>query len=324
MPNPLTRFFRRPAAPAAREEAPEVAAVRALLDRSEHLAAFRLSREHAQAGCAARGLHFLQGQSLAHLARHSEALAAYDEELRLHPDHRGARKAAEAMRAALHRPQAPGGTGADRSWHTSLPHDTLHAIQNSLHNYHYRGVPMLKNPFDVALYPMLLWQLKPRTIIEIGSKLGGSALWFGDLFESFGIDGHVHSVDIVKPEGVAHPRATFHEGDGRALGGTFSEEWLAQMPRPLLVVEDADHSYETSIAVLRFFHPHFHGGEYIVIEDGIGTDLAGDLSGPHRALKEWLASHGADYEIDPAYCDFFGYNVTWCTNGFLRKRGAAS
>lgn len=317
----LIGLFRQAPTPTAPADSPEVAAVRALVAQNEMLRAFRLSREFSQAGCTARGLFFLQGQALAHLARHSEALAAYEEELRHHPDHRGARQTADALRAALHKPTPAAKTGADRSWHTSLPSDTLHAIQNSLHNYHYRGVPMLKNPFDVALYPMLLWQLKPRTIIEIGSKSGGSALWFGDLLGNLGIDGRVHSVDIVMPEGVSHPRATFHEGDGRALGGTFSAESIAQLPRPLLVIEDADHSYETSIAVLRFFHPHLRAGEYIVIEDGIGTDLAEGESGPHRALKEWLGAHAADYEIDPAYCDFFGYNVTWCTNGFLRKRG---
>ena len=36
--------------------------------------------------------------------------------------------------------------------------------------------PMLKNPFDLALYLLLLRRLKPRTVIEIGSKSGGSGL----------------------------------------------------------------------------------------------------------------------------------------------------
>jgi cephalosporin hydroxylase len=62
--------------------------------------------------------------------------------------------------------------------HRSSARGTLRypAKRRSAHSsrYTYRGVPMLKNPFDLALYLLLLWRLKPRTVIEIGSKSGGS------------------------------------------------------------------------------------------------------------------------------------------------------
>jgi cephalosporin hydroxylase len=185
---------------------------------------------------------------------------------------------------------------------------------------------MLKNPFDFALYPMLLWSLKPRTLIEIGSKSGGSGIWFGDLLQSFGIDGHVYSIDIFKVDTVTHPRVTFMEGDGRNLGLTLTPGFLETLPRPWLVIEDADHSYETSIATLKFFLPWLQPGEYIVVEDGIISDLKQDPdcnSGPHRALKEFLNQHSEAFEVDGDYCDFFGYNTTWCTNGFLKKLAAS-
>jgi cephalosporin hydroxylase len=165
--------------------------------------------------------------------------------------------------------------------------------------------------------------LKPRTVFEIGSNAGGSALWFGDLLTTFEIGSHVYSLDIIRVESVNHPRVTFLEGDGRALGKSLSDNMLTSLPRPWLVIEDADHAYETSIAVLRFFHRWLRPGEFIVIEDGIISDLSGDAacnSGPHRALREFLSTHPAVYEIASEYCDFFGHNVTWCTNGFLRRR----
>ena len=50
-------------------------------------------------------------------------------------------------------------------------------------NYTYKGVPTYKNPFDLALYQLLLWEQKPRTLIEIGSKWGvvrcGSPMFCG-------------------------------------------------------------------------------------------------------------------------------------------------
>jgi len=78
--------------------------------------------------------------------------------------------------------------------------------------------------------------------------------------------------------------------------------------------------------VLRFFHPHLRPGEFIVTEDGIISDLVNDPdcnSGPHRALKEFLQLHPGEYDIAGEYCDFFGYNLTWCTNGWLRKTVAS-
>src|SRR5258708_10780717 len=124
---------------------------------------------------------------------------------------------------------------------TDIPHRLLHSIQNSLWRYTYRGVLMQKSPFDLALYTKLLWDSKPRTVIEIGTQHGGSALWFADQLKALGLDGHVHSVDITPPLGLSHPGVTFHQADARQIGLLFSREVVASLPRPLLVVEDSDH-----------------------------------------------------------------------------------
>src|SRR5262249_34315690 len=99
-------------------------------------------------------------------------------------------------------------------------------------------------------------------------------------------------------------------------------DFLENIRRPLLVIEDADHSYETSIATLRFFASWLRAEEYIIIEDGILSDmqsLTGELCGPHRAFQDFLSEHFGEYEIAADFCDFFGYNYTWCTNGYLKK-----
>ena len=44
---------------------------------------------------------------------------------------------------------------------------------------------------------------------------------------------------------------------------------LERMPRPWLVVEYSAHFYETTHAVLEFFHLHLASGDYIVVEDGV-------------------------------------------------------
>ncbi|MGB3534838.1 MAG: CmcI family methyltransferase [Microcoleaceae cyanobacterium] len=266
-------------------------------------------------------INYLYCLCLIPLGRYKEALAAAKKELEINPNHLSAQAQVQQLSQSLTR-EIPKIPTDQRSWNTSLSQSVLQSIQKGSHYYSYRGISMIKNPFDFALYPLLIWNLQPKTIIEIGSKNGGSAVWFGDLINNFNLNSHIFSIDIVQVKEVEHERVTFIEGNGRKLENILSSDWINQLPRPLLVIEDADHTYETSHAVLNFFHPYLQLGDYIIIEDGIISDLTQDStynSGPHRALKQFLSQYQGDYEIDQNYCDFFGYNLTWCTNGFLKK-----
>jgi cephalosporin hydroxylase/predicted SAM-dependent methyltransferase len=291
-------------------------------NKGDRIKALRLGEKAADLGTFVPGLHYLRSVFNTAVARYEEALEAAQKELEHNPNHVEAQQQVAFLTKALIKPKKVKIPNEQRTWNTALPHDLMMSIQNSLHNYSYRGVPIQKNPFDFAIYPFLIWKLKPQTIIEIGSKSGGSALWFGDLLNNFAIEGHVYSVDIVKVTKYSHSNVTFMEGDGQNLQETFSSDFLKKLPRPLLVIEDADHSYQTSKAVLDFFHPYLEQNEYIVIEDGIISDIVQDKSyssGPHQALKAFLAEYNNEYEIDSEYCDFFAYNLTWATNGYLKK-----
>ncbi|MFZ4855249.1 MAG: class I SAM-dependent methyltransferase [Desulfuromonadaceae bacterium] len=291
------------------------------------IGALRLMENIPEVNRSIPGLNYFHSQLLNYIGRHEEALEAARAELVITPENSDAISFINEISKAIERPPKINLPNEARDWKTSLPHKTLLDIQNACHNYTYRGIPMIKNPFDFAIYPLLIWNAKPKTIIEIGSKNGGSAIWMGDMFDNYGIDGHIYSIDIIKVKKISHPRVTFLEGNGRALHETLSPQFFESLPRPLLVIEDADHSYETSKHVLQLFHQHLMPDEYIVIEDGIISDLAQDPdcnSGPHRAIKEFLAEHRGEYEIDGDYCDYFGYNLTWCTNGFLKKNASSN
>ena len=290
-----------------------------MLETGQPADALRLAKSAIAGQETERGLYYLTAQCYRALSRYDDMYEALQAEIARDPHH-PATEELKAWAPYLQRDQTTR-SGNDRSYSTSLDRVLMHRIQKACHAYRYRGVKLIKNPFDFAIYPMIIWDLQPRTIFEIGSQAGGSAIWFGDLLENFGIDGSVHSIDVVKVTDVSHPRVTFYEGNGRALGETFSPKFLECRPRPWLVIEDADHSYETTSAALQFFHPFLKKGDFIAIEDGIISDLTDDStysSGPHLGIKEFLANFPEDYEIEARYCDFFGYNVTWCTNGFLR------
>lgn len=212
-----------------------------------------------------------------------------------------------------------------RAFRSSVPSSVLDQIQTGVMRTVYRGVPFYKSPFDIALYLQLLAKLRPKTVIEIGTKHGGSALWFADTLAAHEIAGaRVISVDINPIARLNDPRITFLVGDAKELAAILGEALLHLLPRPWLVIDDSSHRYEDAMAVLAFFHRHLRLGDYIVIEDGIVSQFSSESyanyeDGPSRAVTDFLARHGAHYAIDETLCDFYGTNVTYNPNAWLQR-----
>src|SRR2546423_431816 len=205
---------------------------------------------------------------------------------------------------------------------SDIGYELLMKIQQGTMAYRYRGVPLQKNPFDLAIYSMLLDQARPRTLIEIGSYMGGSAIWFADQASLLGLDLQVLSIDLEVPATVSAPSVSFLQGDARHLGRVLQPSLMNALRRPLMVVEDSSHQAGTTAAVLEFFDAWLRSGEYIVIEDGILSDMrVSDLydGGPLRAIETFLEKNAERYEVDRGWCDYFGRNVTWNVDGYLRR-----
>ncbi|HEX8142058.1 MAG TPA: CmcI family methyltransferase [Pyrinomonadaceae bacterium] len=206
--------------------------------------------------------------------------------------------------------------------HSDIGYDLLMKIQQGTMTYCYRGVPLQKNPFDLALYSLLLERTRPRTLIEIGSYQGGSAIWFADQASILGLDLRVISIDLEVPATAAPPSINFLRGDAHKLGAILPSPVMNAIKRPLMVVEDSSHLAGTTAAVLEFFDTWLRSGEYIVIEDGILSDMrVADLydGGPLRAIEAFLEKSDGRYEVDRGLCDYYGRNVTWNVNGYLRR-----
>lgn len=204
---------------------------------------------------------------------------------------------------------------------TAIEKATFLAIQRGTLNYDYKHVRCCKNPFDLALYQMLIWRERPRTILELGTLNGGSALWFADILRMFEIEGHVHSLDIADPPNLVDPMITFYRGDIHDLSATWPENWVSTLPRPILLIDDAGHQYSMSKAAIAYAAEVLRRGEYLVVEDGIITPMGEEGrydGGPLRAIEEHLHLHRT-FSVDRSYCDFFGNNMTWNVDGFLRR-----
>jgi cephalosporin hydroxylase len=196
----------------------------------------------------------------------------------------------------------------------------LESIQRGTLSYSYKGIPCLKNPFDLALYTLLLTSIQPKTIIEIGSASGGSAWWFADQTKVLGLNTKIFSFDLNPPKDLVLERVDFLRADILDLSKSELPFILESCLRPLLVIEDGPHTYSGCRSALNFFHPYMLPGEYIVIEDGIVHEfgLTEYQDGPNRAIFEHLQNNPSNCEIDRNYCDYFGQNFTWATNGYIR------
>jgi cephalosporin hydroxylase len=186
--------------------------------------------------------------------------------------------------------------------------DVLLTCQGAPTLMRWRGTPLLKTVFDFAIYPALISELRPRTVFEIGSGLGGSAVWFADHLMLCGIDGRVHSVDLVKAESE-HPRVSFYQGDCADAERLFAAELLYGEPHPWLVVEDAHHNVG---AVMERMHQFLLPGDYLVIED---SEVKRD------AIRGFLAAHSGCYLVDTRFTDYFGRNATCAGDSIFVRTG---
>jgi cephalosporin hydroxylase len=206
--------------------------------------------------------------------------------------------------------------------HVALDKGTAANIQAGVMRYTYRGVPMLKCPFDLALYMQIIWDLKPRTVLEFGSKAGGSALWLADTLANFGLQNTVlRSYDIAPVTSLQDPRIEFLKIDVARPADFIDQHELDSLPRPILIIDDASHQYSHVLTLLSFLHPHLRRGDYVIVEDGIIDRLGMDGfdGGPLRAIREFLERHGDLYRIDRTRCDAFGQNATWNVEGYIQK-----
>lgn len=195
---------------------------------------------------------------------------------------------------------------------------SLKGIDDGHHKLTYRGVPCIKCPFDYVLYQMIICNLKPDLIIEIGTNYGGSTLYMADLMNLSGT-GRVHSIDIADN---AHELVRAHERIELFYNGwqQYNQD-LAKQYGKIMVIEDASHYYADTLAAMNAFADLVTCGYYLIVEDGIIDDLGLSKQyqgGPLKAITEFLPLH-TEFEVDLSLVNFFGESTTFNTKGYLKK-----
>ena len=221
----------------------------------------------------------------------------------------------------------------DREDRSDIPQKFIQCESVGRYLGRYRGAVILKTTYDLVVYYQLFSYLKPKTIIEMGTFTGASALWYADSLSSLGLDAQIYTVDI-DPTLVSEEtkqklpdNVTLIEGDFNKIADLFPPAMLQSFPHPWLVIEDG-HYFET---VVTYLNDYMVTGDYLVAEDtepripahwGLYTmDDEIEPWGTEKlsTLKKFVKGTGRQYMVDTFFTDYYGYNSNWHWHGFLRK-----
>lgn len=194
----------------------------------------------------------------------------------------------------------------------------LQSIYRGHHQITYKGIRYLKCPFDYVMYQMLISEVRPDLVIEIGTNEGGGALYLADLLEANG-GGEVHTIDIDNRSSTAakvNPRIKFFHEGWQAYDLT-----MAAAFKKILVIEDSSHEYENTLGAIEKFAPLVTPGSYLIVEDGVVDALGFSKrfgGGPVKAIRQFLPKH-PEFVLDTRWTNMFGQNATFNTIGYLKR-----
>ena len=181
----------------------------------------------------------------------------------------------------------------------------------------FMNVALQQDPSDAFAIGDLLWRVRPRLLIELGTSGGGSALYFARLMLAYDPQARIITIDPFN--GPVYLDGTVLENWNRAQIAVFCPQcksaadqsiWkhavtfirnlpsnastvayvrsrvveVAKQGFPIMVIEDSNHVLENVRANLNTYTPFVSPGSYFICQD----TRNGKMDGPTNALKEFL------------------------------------
>ncbi|MFF7245009.1 CmcI family methyltransferase [Embleya sp. NPDC008237] len=200
----------------------------------------------------------------------------------------------------------------------------------------YAGLRIKKFPEDLRVFEHVMWSSRAQVVVELGTHLGGSALWFRDRLRTQAGYGRVPeairviSVDLDQDRAAGLLRAAdpAFEREITLVAGDVTDPRLVDRVADLippgarcLVVEDTLHEYATTTAALRNFAHLVPEGGFFVVEDGIVDDPdlcpPGMPGGVLPAIADWLATEQGGAFTTRRDLELYG--VTSHPHGWLQR-----
>jgi cephalosporin hydroxylase len=204
------------------------------------------------------------------------------------------------------------------------------------------GVPIWQLAEDLIRLQRVVVDIKPRWIVETGTKYGGSAIFFASILQMLGrtpqqaggiVTIDIHQTDEAKETLASHSLASFVKAS--FVGDAAAPEMIAKIkqfvdqdPGPTLVFLDDNHNADHVHREMMGYAPLVTVGSFLVVADTSFADLGGTpvgrptdkypdvaASNPRVAVNRFLGA-GKEFERDMGYSDGGASNFL---DGFLRR-----
>ena len=209
--------------------------------------------------------------------------------------------------------------------------ESLHSQYS--YNFSWLGRPIIQYPQDLMALSEIIWQVKPKLIVETGIAHGGSVIFSASMLELLGQGGQVLGIDIdIRPHNRPliedHPlakRLKMLEASSLSTEAVERAQSLAAQGGPVMVILDSNHTKEHVLAEMRLYGPLVSPGSYMVVFDGVIETFPeavnperpwGPHNGPLSAIMEFLEEN-EDFVIDKEIEDKL--QITAAPSGYLRR-----
>lgn len=186
------------------------------------------------------------------------------------------------------------------------------------HTY-WMGIRTAKCPMDMWAYQEIMFSSKTDLVIETGTLLGGSALFFAHMLDILG-RGRVVSIDINHEEKLPqHPRIEYIVGSSTSSGVLDQVNEISKTAESVMVVLDSDHKAPYKYEELNAYQHLVTEGSYLIAEDSAFDFYPAWPEfgpGPATAVKKFM-EHNDSYEI---VRDWEKHMLTFSPAAFLRKK----
>ena len=137
---------------------------------------------------------------------------------------------------------------------------------------YWMGKKIGKCPMDLWVYQESIVRKKPDVIIETGTYIGGSALYFAYILHLVN-HGKVLTIDVKEfDDSPEHPRIEYIIGSSTDPSTIQAVEKFVGGATNIMVILDSDHHTKHKLREMEIYGKYVNPGNYMIVEDSCFDD----------------------------------------------------
>ena len=201
------------------------------------------------------------------------------------------------------------------------------------YNFTWLGLPVIQYPHDLVLLQEIIWNLKPRIIVETGVARGGSLIFYASMINLLNNKGKVigididirkHNRDLIEKHFLSDKIEMIESSSVKQ--DTFNKvKSLSKDYRNILVMLDSNHTESHVLKELNLYSSLISKNSYCIVFDTIVEKMDSEFSknrpwnkknSPQSAIQKFLKKNDefiVDKTIDKKII------LSMAPGGFLKK-----